>query len=273
MIPDFAVGPTHQDDPGIPGFWSAIRAASSVSLLLDYDGTLAPFHIDRMKAVPAPGAVDALQQIRQQTDTIVVLVSGRPVQEILQLMPHPEVTIIGTHGFEVRHPGGDVATAVIEADQADLLDRAYSDARRLVGAARTERKVATVAAHFRGLDRIDARQLQSDILRRWLSYSDKRIVEVRQFNGGLEMRALGKHKGTAVADFLDQQAGPVLPVFIGDDDTDEDAFRAVKQRDGYAIRVGSLEHGTEATGSLASCDAVVAFLNTWIGARAHSEDS
>ena len=257
-------------DPGIDGFWEAIAGAPAVALLLDYDGTLAPFHVDRLQAVPIDGAVEALQEMGQSTDTIVALVSGRPVSELLQLMPDPGVTIIGTHGFEVRSPDGNLSTAAISADQIVLLDRAYQDATRTIGSERTERKVSTVAAHFRGLDRLDARQHQQDILDRWLGYVDRNIVEVRQFNGGIEMRALGRHKGTAVAEFLDGYPDNTLAVYIGDDDTDEDAFRTVKARGGYAIRVGDVSNVTEATGSLAECEDVVNFLRAWTGARQRS---
>jgi trehalose 6-phosphate phosphatase len=271
MSGERAVRSTASADPGIAGFWETIASSPSIALLLDYDGTLAPFHVDRLKAVPAPGAIEALATLRSESDTILALVSGRPVAELLQLMPDPGVTIIGTHGFEVREPGSDVVTAAITDEQAALLDRAYADAKRFVGGARTERKAATVAAHFRGLDRIDARQLQSDILHRWLSYADTDIVEIRQFNGGVEMRVLGRHKGTAVAAFLDSKPPSTIPVYVGDDDTDEDAFRTVKARNGFAIRVGELTGDTEATGSLPACEDVVAFLQNWIGARSYCE--
>lgn len=273
MPPEQAGDRSTQIDVGIPGFWSAVSDAPTVALLLDYDGTLAPFHVDRLKAVPAPGAAEAISAIRDGSETIVALVSGRPVAELLTLMPDPGVTIIGTHGFEVRDPGKDIATARITDEQASLLDRAFIDASKFVGKQRTERKAATVAAHFRGLDRIDARQFQSNILERWLSYADTAIVEVRQFNGGVEMRALGRHKGSAVAEFLDRHPESTLPVYVGDDETDEDAFRAVKRRGGFGIRVGDLSKETEASGSLKTCEDVVNFLHSWIGARTQRENA
>ena len=64
---------------GIPGFWERIGSIPNVALMLDYDGTLAPFHVDRLKAVPVDGVVEALQDIRNRTDTFVALVSGRPI--------------------------------------------------------------------------------------------------------------------------------------------------------------------------------------------------
>jgi trehalose 6-phosphate phosphatase len=254
-------------DVGIPGFWNEVVSASTAALLLDYDGTLAPFHVDRLQAYPSDGVVEAIRTLSKSSRTIVAIVSGRPVNELLSLMPDPGVTIIGTHGYEVRHPGEPVRTTAISDTQSEQLDRALADAHRMVGKARSERKVATVAAHFRGLDRLDAREIQQDLLQRWLSYADTAIVEIRKFNGGLEMRALGRHKGVAVTEFLETIPAGTLAVYLGDDDTDEDAFRAVRLRNGYGIRVGGLNASTDASGSIASCEDVPRFLQTWIGAR------
>lgn len=253
-------------DVGIDRFWEQVRSAESVALLLDYDGTLAPFHVDRLKAVPLDGVVEALQELREQTDTRIAIVSGRPVAELLQLMPDPGVTIIGTHGYELRLPNQEISIVPPTGDQVALLDRAERDATRIVGRDRAERKIATVAAHFRGLDRLDAERVQQELDTRWREYADASIVEVRQFNGGLEMRALGRHKGIAVADFLRSCPGGTLAVYIGDDDTDEDAFKTLTDTGGYGIRVGSLD-GSAARGSLDSCDEVLQFLHTWIRNR------
>lgn len=252
---------------GIPGFWETIRDAPQVALMLDYDGTLAPFHVDRLKAIPLDGIVDALHDLQQRTDTHVAIVSGRPISELLALMPDPGVTIIGTHGYELRSPGKPVATFLATDRQQEVLDRAEKDAQRIVGKNRTERKVATVAAHFRGLDRLDTSQIQRELEHRWLDYADTDIVEVRQFNGGLEMRSLGRHKGTAVAEFLDSYPHGTLAVYVGDDDTDEDAFRVLAMSGGYGILVGESLNDSAAQGSLQSCDDVLRFLREWIKER------
>ncbi len=252
---------------GIAGFWETIRNAPSVALLLDYDGTLAPFHVNRVQAVPLDGIVDALQGIGRHMDTLVALVSGRPIAEILSLMPDPGVTIIGTHGFEIRPPGEEIKVMLVDEAQQNLLDRAELDAEKLISKQRTERKIATVAAHFRGLDRLDAREYESALTKRWLSYADLSMVEVRQFNGGLEMRALGRHKGIAVAEYLATCPPHTLAVYLGDDDTDEDAFKALREVGGYGIRVGEPSQTTAAQGSLSSCDDVLRFLQKWIKER------
>lgn len=251
---------------GVPGFWDAVRDAPDVALLLDYDGTLAPFHVDRLKAVPLNGVAEALQELRDRTDTHVAIISGRPIAELLTLMTDPGVTIVGTHGYELRSPGTEIATIPATESQREMLDRAEKDAVGIVGKNQTERKIATVAAHFRGLDRADANQFQQELEQRWLDYADTDIVEVRKFNGGLEMRSLGRHKGVAVAEYLDSCPPGTLAVYVGDDDTDEDAFRVLAESGGYGIRVGSLENSA-AHGSLQSCDEVLRFLRDWIKER------
>lgn len=254
-------------DVGITNFWTSVRQALHVALLLDYDGTLAPFHVDRLKAIPLDGVADALHDMQAYTDTFVALVSGRPISEILALMPDPGVTIIGTHGFEVRPAGDAIRVVAISDAQTRVLDRAAVDARAVVGPSRIERKVATVAAHFRGMDDHDTHQSQSQLHDCWLRYADQSAVEIRQFNGGLEMRALGRHKGIAVAEYLETCPYGTLAVYVGDDDTDEDAFEVLSRDGGYGIRVGEKSETTAAQGSLSSCDDVLRFLQTWITER------
>lgn len=248
---------------GIPNFWRHIAAAPEVALLLDYDGTLAPFHVDRLKAVPLAGITDALLGIITDTDTSIALVSGRPIAEILSLMDDLGVTIIGTHGYEIRRPGESIRATLVDDTQMSILDRAERDARVIVGDDRAERKIATVAAHFRGLANDKSHELERELSELWMQYADPSSVEIRQFNGGLEMRSLGRHKGVAVAEYLQTFPAETVAVYIGDDETDEDAFRAVRDYDGYGIRVGDPIESTAALGSLSTCDDVLNFLQRW----------
>ncbi len=256
-----------QEDPGIPGFWNALSNASSVVLLLDYDGTLAPFHEDRMAAAPAPGVVSALGAINDSGRTDLAIASGRPVREVRALLPEPDLTIIGTHGYELRLSGGETVTLGISELQSNLLDRAYVCAVNQVGEDRVERKSATVAAHFRGIAETAANDARSAIFACWEPLTDPSAVEIREFNGGMEMRALGSNKGTAVESFVNELPGEPLAVYIGDDETDEDAFRTVNRLGGYAIRVGERSQQTAASGNLATSAAVVRFLERWVTVR------
>src|SRR5713226_10373047 len=94
----------HQDVCG--SFFQRVRRASSRALLLDYDGTLAPFTVDRARAFPYREIPELIVQIMRH-QTRVVLISGRPATELLFLSgihPHPEIW--GSHGAERLHPDG-----------------------------------------------------------------------------------------------------------------------------------------------------------------------
>src|SRR5512143_421226 len=82
-------------------FFRQVSEAKHRLLLIDYDGTIAPFQIDRTRAFPYPTIPELLDSIMATCSTRVVLVSGRNAREIpplLGLRPHPEIW--GSHGFE-----------------------------------------------------------------------------------------------------------------------------------------------------------------------------
>jgi trehalose 6-phosphate phosphatase len=87
-------------------------------------------------------------------------------------------------------------------------------------------------------------------------------MEFRPFNGGLELRAAGSTKGTAIEELLALAPAGSLPVYIGDDDTDEDAFAVLEGR-GIGIKVGPLDAVTRASGRLPDCEAVRQLLLDW----------
>lgn len=250
----------------VGSFWSRVRNAPHVSLFLDFDGTLAPFHADRLQAVPLPGTVDAVMTISCQPNTMVALVSGRPISELLLLFGDHPVLMVGAHGYEVHRPDGKEHVAAITPEQELILDRAYSDVLALFDPDRVERKVASVAVHFRGLDPRDVGEIEDQIERRWRAAGTSNLVEFRPFNGGLELRASGRTKGTAIEELLESLPRDTLPIYIGDDDTDEDAFGVLVDR-GIGIKVGPVDAVTKAHGRVADCEAVRQLLIDWTRVR------
>jgi trehalose 6-phosphate phosphatase len=246
----------------LPRFWQRIAAAPHVGLFLDFDGTLAPFHADRMQAYPLPGTREAIERIAAGSHTSVALVSGRPISEILELLGDIAVTIVGAHGYEARLPDGNEMIITISPEQSAILDAAYAEALRLFIPDRVERKAASVAAHFRGLEPRAVADVEAQLERSWRATGVLDIVEFRPFNGGLELRAAGRNKGTAIEELLESMPPETLPVYIGDDDTDEDAFRQIAGR-GIGIKVGPLDAVTAADGRLLSIEAVRQLLADW----------
>src|SRR5271155_630625 len=83
------------------GLWKRLRSASRSLLMLDYDGTLAPFKEDRSQAFPYPGVEDRLAVLSGLAQVHVVLVSGRPARELSALLrPQTKIDIWGSHGRE-----------------------------------------------------------------------------------------------------------------------------------------------------------------------------
>ena len=92
----------------------------------------------------------------------------------------------------------------------------------------TEVKPGGVAVHWRGLDSAKAEKLAKEVPRLWRPLLDRAPLRVLEFDGGLEIRVAGPGKGDAVSVIL-KEAGPGAAVaYLGDDQTDEDAFRALK---------------------------------------------
>ena len=246
---------------GIPDFWQRIDRADAIVLFLDFDGTLAPFPPDRMMAYPLPGTVQAIRAIDALPDTRVAIVSGRPIAEVLTLLGDLGVVVSGGYGYELLVPDGGQQVVAIPAEQGNLLDAAYRQALEIFPAERVERKAASVAAHVRGLDPVAAADAVERLERRWRAAGSGSLVDYRPFNGGLELRAAGRTKGTVIEEMV--AASPnALHIYIGDDDTDEDAFRVLDGR-GIGIKVGPADAVTLATGRLPDCEAVRDVLVYW----------
>jgi trehalose-phosphatase len=252
---------------GLPQFWDALAEAPHAALFLDYDGTLAPFQVDRMAAKPLEGVIETLLQIVASARTHLFIVSGRPTHEIMHLAGDLGLTVVGGHGWEWHRPGAGLTRAEVSAEQERLLSAAHAFAIGLLGAERVERKVASVAAHLRALPVHQATAVREALSAHWLAEVGDGAVELRSFDGGLELRALGRHKGIAVTELLAELPEDTLAVYLGDDETDEDAFSALREC-GFGIRVGNGERPTAATGKLRSCADVPRFLLDWADCRA-----
>jgi trehalose-phosphatase len=248
----------------VAGFFAAVARAPRRLLLLDYDGTLAPFHVDPARAVPYPGIVPALDALMAAEHTRVVIVSGRRAQDLLPLLPlRQQPEIWGSHGWERLMPDGEYHAAWLPEAALKALVEADDRAEALEAlGARTERKPASLAIHWRGLpsERIaDIRgrvgQLMSDLGR------PATLVE-QEFDGGIELRAGGHDKGDAVRALLQECDGPTALAYLGDDDTDEDAFRAVPE-DGAAVLVASEPRSTAAALWLRPPEELIGFLRDW----------
>ena len=250
-------------------FWARLSRSSRRFLGLDYDGTLAPFQVRRMEACPASGAVAALEAVLR-TQTEVAVISGRLLDEVLQLLGDPGITIVGSHGYEWRHGDGRRETVPLAPAQQRALSRAADELAQLSPAPDVEHKVASLAVHTRGLERpaaIAVQEQAAEIFERLSGQgpAEERVMW-RPFDGGVELRAEGMNKGRVLHRLLGDEATDEesLAVYLGDDTTDEDAFVALQSRGGVGVKVGASGGPTAASFTLRDPAAVVLFLQRWV---------
>lgn len=232
--------------------------------MLDYDGTLAPFHVQPERAVPYPEVLPVLEEIVQAGATRLVIVSGRPADQLLPLLtltPRPEIW--GSHGWERLLPDG---RRVVEQPGSDAR-QALADAASALGGsmpaeARLERKLASIALHWRGLSAATADKLKADATRAWEPIARAGGLEILPFDGGLELRATGCNKQYAVKAVLSETGEDSAVAYLGDDVTDEDAFRAIKQR-GLGVLVRPEFRDTQADVWIQPPHELVSFMRHW----------
>ena len=225
--------PTPDDPEGrriLDDFFADAGPASRRVLMLDYDGTLAPFTEDRNRAVPYPDVRRLLKEIRVQSRTRLVVVSGRSLDDLIPLLgldPPPELW--GSHGWERIRSGGQRDPVDVSQATRALLDDAARAALDRVPLSQVERKPASTAIHVRGLDASEGMWIVRDLRLRWgtLVERSEGDIEIHAFDGGLEVRAAGRTKGDAVRTILAEEGEAPVAAFLGDDRTDEDAFAAL----------------------------------------------
>ncbi len=241
-------------------FFQKLHVEESL-LLLDYDGTLAPFQIDPEKAVPYLGVFERLEKIRGSSRTRLIIVSGRAIDSLLPLLlldPMPEVW--GCHGGERLVAGKKSVKALYPKQQQGLL-KAKELVRGTVSENRCEIKPLSIAIHWRGCseEEIDAvaQALQVDAA----SYD----LEKHEFDGGIEFRIKGMNKGSVISTIIEEVGSAPLLAYAGDDATDEEAFEVLGGR-GLKILVRKEFRPTLADIQLTPPEELLAFLDRWIDA-------
>lgn len=245
-------------------FLRLVAEASEPALLLDYDGTLAPFQAQRDQAYPYPGVAPLLQAIIGEGRTRVVVISGRDASDVLPLLKlHRSPEVWGIHGLQRLKPDGSTEMPQLDERTLDGL----SDAGRWLGYQEllhtAEFKAGSIAVHWRGLSDNNAEALRSRVLLGWRPIAKHRSLDLLEFDGGVEIRPSEANKGDAVRAFL-EGISPDAPVaYLGDDNTDESAFQALRGR-GISALVRPNWRQTAAQFWLKPPDELLDFLRLWL---------
>ena len=244
-------------------FLERVRRAQARALLLDYDGTLAPFTTDRARAFPYREIPELVSSIMRE-GTRVVLISGRPATELLFLSgihPHPEIW--GSHGSERLYPDGSYEVEPFPAAHREALEIAQRSLHACRLGPRTEAKPGGIAVHWRGLSPEERASVEHRVRALFAPLIQDYGLHMIPFDGGLELRSAGRNKGDAVSAILAECGAEVAAAYLGDDQTDENAFRAIKGR-GLAILVRPEPRPTMADVWLRPPDELGRFLRDWL---------
>ena len=248
-------------------FFDALHSPAPAALLLDYDGTLAPFQRDRYRAFPYPGVTNLVRGIINNGRTRVVLVTGRSANDIIPLLgilPYPEIW--GSQGlqrllpdgtYEMPHLNDSVQHALVQAAEWLHDQELYRFA---------EFKAGSIAVHWRGLPAPTAEEIHDRVLQGWRPIAERYHMVLLPFDGGLEIRSPGHNKGDAVRTIMAEMDEQTQVAFLGDDQTDEDAFRALQHR-GLTALVRPEWRETAADLWLRPPEELLEFLLQWLKAR------
>lgn len=225
----------------IKQFLGEFAQSADPLLLLDYDGTLAPFRRDRFQARPWAGVRNLLQSIYSRGRTQIKVVSGRPAREVAQLLdlnPPPETW--GLHGSERLYPNGVCELERLPAETQSKLDELHEQLQRDSFGGLFEAKPNAAVMHWRGASPQKAAEIEARTRELFEPMARIEGLALLKFESGLELRA-GRDKGAAVRSIVKEAStngaftGPV--VYLGDDITDEAAFRAVNSHQGPHLSV------------------------------------
>jgi trehalose 6-phosphate phosphatase len=237
-----------------------LALAERLWLFLDYDGTLAdlaptPDHVD-----PDPELIELLTKLAQHPRIRMAVISGRRLNHVEALVQVPGIFLAGTYGIELRTPEGERINRVEYNAVRPTLDALKPRWEQMIAAREgffLEDKGWALALHARFADEGEA----EEVLDAARSMATKVMPsELFRLLGGHKFLEIGPtlaHKGQTVRYLLDQYPWPgALPVYLGDDDKDEEAFGVIKSREGIAILVAQEPRSTQADCRLESPQAV-----------------
>jgi trehalose 6-phosphate phosphatase len=244
----------------------AVSRAPQSLLMLDYDGTLAPFRNHPEQALPYPGVSPLLQEIVRTGRTRVVIISGREANEVipfLEIAPRPEIW--GLHGLQRLKPDGSVELPLLDQRTVSELASAENWLRYQHLEHTAEYKTGSIAVHWRAMEEQEAEMVRGRVLMGWRPLAKYTRLDLLEFDGGVEIRAHKADKGDAVRTLLNEIDPGTPTAYLGDDITDEHAFQAVNCR-GLSVLVRPRWRKTAAQMWLKPPDELLDLLQRWLQA-------
>ncbi|MDS0282038.1 trehalose-phosphatase [Haloarcula onubensis] len=211
--------------------------ADGLLVALDFDGTLAPIMDDPDAPQITQANLRAVERLVDHPDTLVAVVSGRQLADLRPRVGIEGIRYVGNHGLEYTVDGEREVHPEAEAQMEDLQNAREEIERRLTEfeGVHVEDKAVTLTVHYRRARDVSAEEVTAVVedvvepVEGLKTSNGKMIVEVKP--------TVEWHKGAIVERLRDEVPASWQTVYVGDDTTDEDAFRVLGEDD-FGVLVG-----------------------------------
>ena len=234
----------------------ATLRSDRLAVFLDFDGTLVEI-VARPELVElAPTTHAILDRLKEQLSGAIAVVTGRELHDLEVFLDGLDVAAAAVHGMIRKSAEGDITSTEFDSAAIKRVEQELVRSTTEHDGLLLERKDGSIALHYR------ARPDLEQFCRTLATTLTKEAGSLTLTPGKMvfEIRAASVDKGTAISDFLSEApfAGRV-PLFAGDDVTDEDGFMEVNRRGGLSIKIG--DGSTEAQYRAPSTAAFIAWLD------------
>src|SRR4030042_977450 len=223
--------------------WESIQAriqqAQNLFLFLDYDGTLTPI-VSRPELAPCPSEVKRhLEKLRDLPGVYLAIISGRSLEDVCEKVGVSGIVYVGNHGLEIENPAGRHKKTLVSSRKRELkrITQNLQNSLKKIPGILFEDKGPILSVHYRNVPQKFFTQVpqvvEAELQQwrdRWKMASGKMVLEIRP--------NINFNKGKAVKEILKTFPSlELLPIYLGDDQTDEDAFRVLKGQ-GISVFIG-----------------------------------
>ncbi|MEW6101384.1 MAG: trehalose-phosphatase [Candidatus Omnitrophota bacterium] len=222
-----------------------VLEGKALMLFLDYDGTLTPIVRTPDKAVLSRKVKKVLSGLSQKPDFKLAIISGRALEDVQEKVGLKNIIYVGNHGFEIE--GAKIKfRSIISVRFRAILDQLKKDLGMKLSGIKgvlLEDKGLSLSLHYRLVDKRQIPEVRRILHEAAFFYVVRNKIKIKSGKKVLEIRPpIDWDKGKVVLWLLARgkfasQGKAVFPVYIGDDKTDEDAFKALR-RHGLTVFVG-----------------------------------
>lgn len=221
-------------------------------IILDYDGTLMPFHPNPQAVVPDEGLLETLKKLKKSPENKIVVNSGRDRNTLQEWLGPLEIDMAAEHGVWIKKNGEWNKNAGLSFAWKKEVRAVLENLVRRTPGSFIEEKDFSVAWHYRRTDR-DLGEKRVREFRDVLLYLTANLdLQVLEGNKVVEIKNAGVNKGKATQTWVSEADWDFI-LAIGDDHTDEDTFKALPPT-AYTVKVGM--HSTEARFNVVSVEEV-----------------